>query len=73
MGGGMSRPDLAHVPGRQAVQSLENATDQWPQVSHAIRPRVDDHNANAESTQILLVLKASIHGQQGIETLVGPP
>ena len=42
-------------------------------MSHSIRMRVDDHNANAKPTQILLEMKTSIHSQQGIESLVGPP
>ncbi|MDE0101049.1 MAG: hypothetical protein OXN89_01595 [Bryobacterales bacterium] len=32
---------------------------------------MDDHNANAKPSQILLVLNASIHSQHGIETLIG--
>ena len=42
-------------------------------MSHTIRMRLDNHNADAKPTQILLVMKTSIHSQQDIETLVGPP
>ena len=42
-------------------------------MSHAIRTRVDDHNAYAKPTEVLLVLKTPIHVQQSIETLAGPP
>ena len=42
-------------------------------MNHSIRLRVDDQNANAKPSQILLEMKTSIHCQHGIETLVGPP
>lgn len=42
-------------------------------MSHTIRICANYHNAHAKPTQILLVMKTSIDGQQGIKTLVGPP
>ena len=40
-------------------------------MSHSIGMRVNDHNANAKFTQILLEMKTSLYCQQSIETLVG--
>ena len=42
-------------------------------MSHAIRICADYQDAHAKPTQILLVMRTSILGQQGIKTLVGPP
>ena len=42
-------------------------------MDHAVRRRSNDHDAQSKGSQILLVLKTSIHGQQGIEAALGTP
>ena len=68
-----STADLAQLPRRQRCQSVQNAAHKRPQMNHAVRRRSYDHDAQPQGTQILLVLKASIHAQQDIETPLSMP
>ena len=48
-------------------------TSGFSRVVHTVRRCANDHYAQVRKTQILLVLKTSIHSYQGIEALASPP
>ncbi len=68
---GHSTADLGQLSGRQRCKCVQNAADKRPQMNHAVRRRANDHDAKSKGTEILLVLKTSIHAQQGIEGPLG--
>ena len=70
---GPQLPTSRNCSKRQRCQSVQNAAHKRPQMNHAVRRRSNDHDAQSKGTQILLVLKTSIHAQQDIETPLGTP
>ena len=68
MGLALHAPTSRTFPGAKPSQGHENATDHRARMSHPMRTHVDDRNANARPTHVLLELMTAIHGQQRIET-----
>ena len=49
------------------IQLLEYLGNEWLKVLHAIADRFSDQNSNWKRGQVLLKLKAAVHGQEHIE------
>lgn len=55
------------------VERVQDRRDQWAQMDEPVRRRPNEHDAKWQTGNVLLMLEAPIHGQQGVKAAGNPP